>query len=111
MLLDRLKTRLKSVADAFTDVELQMILDGVTEDFSLTPGVDDRLILDLATAEVYLAMATDTARYFKWRELSEEVDRTKTPEYFLKLYQTLWDRVQRSLPEEYHRAHLKRDAE
>ncbi len=111
MLLDRLKTRLKSVAKAFTDQELQEILDGVARDYGLTPEADDAVILDLAAAEVYLAMATDTARYFKWKELTEEVDRTKTPEHFMKLYRIVYERAKHGLPETYLRAHLKRDAE
>ncbi len=108
MLLDRLKRRIKSACNVFTDSELQGFIDDAINDFGLIEGQDDRLILDIAEADVYKALASDTARYFKYRELSEEVDKTHTPEMFLKLYTALWSSIEKRLPQKFGKASLKR---
>jgi len=90
MLKDRLIIRLGKLSGLFTPEELTEFLSTAITAYDLEEGKDDVLILDLALASCYLRLATDTATYFKYSQADESVDKSMTPEIFLKLYQTLW---------------------
>jgi hypothetical protein len=90
MLKDRLIIRLGATASIFKPEELDEFISSAQSGYDLKEGEDDDLILDLALSSCYLRLATDSATYFKYSQADESVDKSMTPEMFLKLYQTLY---------------------
>lgn len=98
MLIDKLKTRLGDRATAFEDDELTEFIDVAKSEYNLVEGKHDALIVDLALCTCYLRLATDSATFFKYKQASEEVDKTATPKMFMQLYKHLWESVEKKLP-------------
>jgi hypothetical protein len=95
---ERLKKRLGADSARFTDAELDEFLSTATTDYELGGGAHNALILDIALALAYLRMATDTARYFKYTEGSESVDKTDISRQYMRLYESVWSTVAGRLP-------------
>lgn len=93
MLIDRLRIRLRKFVTAFEAPELQDYIDSAKNQYTLAEGKDDEIILKLALCSCYLALATDTATYFKYTQGTESVDKSMTPKMFMELYQMLWDTI------------------
>ena len=88
-MLEQLKFRIEDAVVAFTDPQLQSIIDNVKAQYSLAEATEPETILDLAQAKVCLILAQHTATYFKYTQNTESVDKTKTPEQFRQLAKTL----------------------
>jgi len=97
MVLEHLKRRLGSQASAFSDTDLIEFINAAKDEYGLVEGKDDGLIVSLALCTCYLRLATDTATYFKYQEATESVDKTLTPKMFMRMYEFLWESVQKRL--------------
>lgn len=92
-LIERLQIRLRKFVTTFETTELQDYIDSAKNQYGLAEGKDDEIILSLALCSCYLALATDSATYFKYTQGTESVDKSMTPKMFMELYQTLWDTI------------------
>lgn len=88
-MLEQLKFRIEDAVVAFTDPQLQSVIDNVKTQYSLVEATEPETILDLAQAKVCLILAQHTATYFKYTQNTESVDKTKTPEQFRQLAKML----------------------
>lgn len=89
-MLEQLKFRVgATVAAEFSDDELQSIIGNVETQYGLLEATAPETILDVCQAKVCITMATDSARYFKYQQGAESVDKTRTPEQFRQLAKLL----------------------
>lgn len=108
-MLEKLKRRLRSQAAAFDDADLLEFIETVKAEYSLTEGKHAGLIVKLALCTCYLSLATDTARYFKYQQATESVDKTLTPKMFMNMYEFLWESVQKEMPTKVDTFHLQKE--
>lgn len=96
--LARVRVRLGTVEAGFTDPVLQEFLDTASNDYGLTEGQDDAMIITLTLCFCYQKVATEAASFFKYSQGSESVDKTMVAEQYRKLYETTWASIAGSLP-------------
>ena len=109
MIIAQLKRRLGKQVDAFEDADLTEFIETVKKGYSLTEGEHAGLIVDLALCTCFLRLATDTATYFKYQQATESVDKTLTPKMFMKMYEFLWESVEKRLPSKVDTFHLQKE--
>jgi len=87
-ILSKIRKRINDEKEPYTFTwdELKEMVDDIKTRYGLIEGRDDDIIILGVLARIYLILATDTAKYFKYTQEKESVDRTMTPKVYLELH-------------------------